>query len=212
MHKAPIDACLKFIAVGVVTLSLVACSASDKTDPVPVQAAGNGVLQAPLKIPLLLDKAGQKIDVAFEIPEPPWGERSRGYFIGLRLLFAPAGVDRIPVIDAHPVAVRVTLHRMEEGEERPVQLVKLTQVSKGYEPYRSEAIPLKDGLARSEGSYSEFSGAPPGTPDASTYVLEFAAPRGDRPGRYRLKLETLDDIPQLRGFKAFLVFEQAPKR
>jgi hypothetical protein len=42
--------------------------------------------------------------------------------------------------------------------------------------------------------------------------LEFAAPRDTSAGRYRLRVETLNDLPALAGFKAFLVLEQGPKR
>jgi hypothetical protein len=204
---------LKALLLGVLTWSLLGCGTASKAGVSGAGEATGEVLQAPLKIPMPLDKAGHKVDVIFDIPEPPQGERSRGYFIGLRLLFAPADPDeRISTIAANPVTVRMTLHRLVGGHEESVQLVKFAQVSKGSQPYRSEALPLKNDSAVSTGVFTEYSGATPGTPDASTYVLEFAAPRGDAPGKYRLRVETLKDIPQLQGFKAFLAFEQSPKR
>ncbi|MDP3884663.1 hypothetical protein [Hydrogenophaga sp.] len=203
---------LKLLLMVVLTWSLLGCGTPVTGGASGARDATGEVLQAPLRIPMPLDKAGHKVDVTFDIPEPPQGERSRGYFIGLRVLFAP-GIGQAQHIDAHPVSVRLTLHRLNGGVDVPVQLVKIADVSKPYEqPRRFVAIPLKGDLANSKGQFSEHSGASPGTPDASTYVLEFAAPQVDSPGKYRLKLETLKNIPQLHGFKAFLAFEQAPRR
>jgi hypothetical protein len=171
------------------------------------------VLTAPLKIPMPLDKAGHKIDVTFDVPPPPKVSHSTGYFLGLRVLFAPSDPNgKIATIDAHPVSVRVTLHRMQDGKEVPVKIWNLVNVAKGYEPSRYEPFSLKDDIAVSRRAFTEYSGAPPGTPDASTYVLEFGGPGEQGPGRYRLRLETLKDIPQLKGFKAFLAYERDPDR
>ena len=170
-----------------------------------------GVLVAPLKIPMPLDKAGHKIDVIFDVPEPPKGERVRGYFLGLRILFAPA-TGQVPLLESHPVKVRVTMHRLQSGSERPVEFVRLERVGSLHGPGQYVPVPIKDDVAVSRGSHTEYSEAPPRTPDASTRVLEFAAPRDSSAGRYRLRVETLDDLPALAGFKAFLAFEQGPKR
>lgn len=169
------------------------------------------MLQAPLKIPMPLDKAGHKIDVVFDVPPPPKVSHSTGYFLGLRVLFAPA-MGQVQHIDAHPVSVRVTLHRLQDGEEISVKIWNRVNVAKGYEPSRFESFSLKDDIAVSRGSFTEYSGAPPGTSDASTYVMTFGGPGERGPGRYRLRLETLKDIPQLKGFKAFLAYERGPDR
>lgn len=197
----------------ILALGLLGCSAvrvDEQPAPAPSEA---GVLVAPLKIPMPLDKAGFKVDVTFDIPPPPRVSHSSGYFLGLRMLFAPADPDRkIATIDAHPVEVRVTLHRLQDGEEIPVRFWNRVDVSKGYEPSRFETFVLKDDVAVSRRLFTEYSGAPPGTPDASTYVMRFGGPEEQSAGRYRLRLETLKDIPQLHGFKAFLAFERAPDR
>lgn len=205
---------VKALLMAVLTWSLLGCGTPSKAGESGEGPATGDVLRAPLKIPMPLDKVGHKVDVTFDIPEPPQGERSRGYFLGLRLLFAPTDPDnRIATIDAYPVSIRVTMHRLEGGVEQPVQFVRLTDVSKPYEqPRRYEAIPLKEDVASTRREFTEYSGAPPGTPDASTKVFGFAAPLVDSPGRYRLRVETLSNIPQARGFKAFLAFEQNPIR
>jgi hypothetical protein len=207
---------LRFLWSTVVALSLLGCAGAGRP---AVTAGGAGgeeigeVLQAPLKIPMPLDQAGHKIDVVFDIPAPPKVSHSSGYFLGLRVLFAPTDPDkRIEMIDAHPVEIRVTLHRLQGRDEIPVRFWNRKEVSKGYEPPRVESFPLKDDIAISRRAFSEHSGAPPGTPDASTYVLRFGGPEEQGQGRYRLRLETLKDIPQLRSFKTFLVFERAPDR
>lgn len=194
-------------------LALVGCSAGGAGAPAAKAVPESGVLTAPLKIPMPLDKAGHKIDVTFDVPPPPKVSHSTGYFLGLRMLFAPADPDgKIATIDANPVFVRVTLHRLQDGKEIPVKIWNRVDVAKGYEPSRFESFSLKDDIAVSSRAFTEYSGAPPGTPDASTYVLEFGGPGEQGPGRYRLRLETLKDIPQLKGFKAFLSYERAPDR
>lgn len=194
-------------------VALVGCSAGGAGVPAAQAVPESGVLTAPLKIPMPLDKAGHKIDVTFDVPPPPKVSHSTGYFLGLRVLFAPSDPDgKIATIDAHPVEVRVTLHRMQDGKEVPVKIWNRVDVAKGYEPSRFESFSLRDGIAISRGSFSEHSGAPPGTPDASTYVVVFGGPGEHGPGRYRLRLETLKDIPKLKGFKAFLAYERGPDR
>lgn len=192
-------------------LALVGCSAVGPGVAATQDSSDAGVLAAPLKIPMPLDKAGHKIDVTFDVPAPPKVSHSTGYFLGLRVLFAPAR-GQVQHIDAHPVSVRVTLHRLQDGKEIPVRFWNGRDVSTGYEPTRIEWLPLEDDIAISRRSFTEHSGAPPGTPDASTYVLRFGGPEEQGQGRYRLRLETLKDIPQLQNFKAFLVFERAPDR
>lgn len=192
-------------------LALVGCSAGGVGAPGAQGGPQGAVLRAPLKIPMPLDKAGYKVDVTFDVPPPPKVSHSTGYFLGLRVLFAPA-MGQVQHIDAHPVSVRVTLHRLQDGIEIPVKIWNRVDVAKGYEPSRFESFSLKDDIAVSRRAFTEYSGAPPGTPDASTYVLEFGGPGEQGPGRYRLRLETLKDIPQLKGFKAFLAYERAPDR
>ena len=203
--------CSRWWCVTALALALAACSAGGTGASTHQGAAEAGVLVAPLKIPMPLDKAGHKIDVTFDVPSPPKVSHSTGYFLGLRVLFAPAK-GQVQHIDAYPVSVRVTLHRLQGGIEIPVKIWNRVDVAKGYEPSRFESFSLKDDIAVSHGSFTEYSGAPPGTPDASTYVLEFGGPGEQGPGRYRLRLETLKDVPQLKGFKAFLAYERGPDR
>jgi hypothetical protein len=205
---------LKAIVSGLLVLGLLGCAAAGGHAPPADSKTGDAaVLQAPLKIPMPLDKAGHKIDVTFDVPAPPKVSHSTGYFLGLRMLFAPADPDgKIATIDSNPVFVRVTLHRLQDGKEIPVKIWNRVDVAKGYEPSRFESFSLKDDIAVSRGAFTEYSGAPPGTPDASTYVLTFGGPGERGPGRYRMRLETLKDIPQLKGFKAFLAYERGPDR
>ncbi|MCB2018863.1 MAG: hypothetical protein KDF54_15360 [Hydrogenophaga sp.] len=202
---------IHYLCVAGMTLPLLACAGSGAATQ--AASADGTVLMAPLKIPMPLDKAGFKVDVTFDVPPPPKVSHSTGYFLGIRMLFAPSDPDKkIATIDAHPVEVRLTLHRLQDGKEVPVKIWNSVAIIKGYESIRYESIALKDDVAVSRGLYSDHSGAPPGTPDASTYVLEFGGPGDKGPGRFRLRLETLKDIPQLNGYKAFLVYERAPDR
>lgn len=193
-----------------VTVILTACTGGAVTAQTPV-GSGEKVMVAPLKIPMPLDKAGHKVDVTFDVPEPQKGERARGYFLGLRILFAPA-TGQVPLLEAHPVKVRVTMHRLQSGFEHPVELGRLERINSFSESGQYAPLPIKHDVAIARGDFTELSDAPPGTPDASTRVMLFAAPRDSAPGRYRLCVETLEDLPLLSGFKAFLTFEQNPKR
>jgi hypothetical protein len=204
---------IRWWCVTALALALGGCSAVGPGVAATQGASDAGVLVAPLKIPMPLDKAGHKIDVTFDVPAPPRVSHSTGYFLGLRVLFAPSDPDgKIATIDAHPVEVRVTLHRLQGSNEIPLKIWNRVDVAKGYEPSRVESLSHKVDNAVSSRAFTEYSGAPPGTPDASTYVLEFGGPGEQGPGRYRLRLETLKDIPQLKGFKAFLAYERAPDR
>lgn len=201
----------RWLCVGGLALALGGCSAGGSGAAAAPGAPATEVPVAPLKIPMPLDKAGHKIDVTFDIPAPPKGEQAPGYFLGLRMLFAPA-TGQVDIFEAHPVSIRVTMHRLEGGVERPVELGRQERVNSFYEPGQFAPFPIKNDVVVARGSFTEYSGAPPGTPDASTRVMLFAAPLDDSTGRYRLHVETLKDLPSLKGVKAFLAFEQSPKR
>ena len=200
------------ISSGLLVLGLLGCAAAGGHATASGSQTGDvAVPQAPLKIPMPLDRAGHKIDVVFDIPEPPAGERARGNFLGLRILFASA-MGQVQLLEAHPVKVRVTMHRLQSGAELPVDFVRLERVGSPHGPGQYVPVPIKDDVAVARGMFSEGSGAAMGTAGASTYVMEFAAPRDSSAGRFRLRVETLNDLPSLVGFKAFLALERAPKR
>jgi len=168
--------------------------------------------QAPLKIPMPLDKAGHKVDVTFELPPLPEGRTAWHHFIGLRVVF-PAGTDEVlDALEAHPVKARIALYRiMDDGQAVQLRLLNKKIVSNLEEhPDRFEVFEIPGGVATARSVATQFSGAPPGTPgDTSTKVLSFTGSDGDKmPGIYRLQVETLEDIPALNGATSFLVYEE----
>jgi len=168
----------------------------------------------PLKIPMPLDKAGYKIDLTFEVPPLPYGQKYLLNLIGLRVLFAP-GIGKVAdAIEEHPVTVRIFLHRIENGKEVEIPLFSRRMISGfGEYPYRFEVFEIAEGKATAKLSYSQHSGAPRGTPDASALVLNLAgAKTAVIPGVYRFQVETLEDIPELSGVTAFFVYEEPLKR
>lgn len=217
-HKTPqgLHHAGRWVTMLALGAGLMACSSTTGEGAAPgavAPAQASALPQAPLKIPMPLDKAGHKVDVTFEVPPLPKGERYRSYFVGLRMLFTPGiGDTRIDVIDQNPVAARLLMHRIEGGKEVPVPLGIRKNVAKPNDFPEYKTFLIADNTASVARYYSDYSGAPPGTPDASTYVMIFAAPQVDSSGVYRLRLETLLDIPQLKGVKGFFVYEEVPKR
>jgi len=169
----------------------------------------------PLKIPMPLDKAGYKVDVTFEVPSSlllKGATNLSHYFIGLRVLFAPGTSNVRIALEEHPVTVRMSLYRIVEGKEVKIPLFDSKVVSGfGEYPKRYEVFEIPEGKATAEIAYSDHSGAPRGTPDASALVLDFPSPDNViTPGVYRIQVETLKDIPALTGVKAFFVYEEFP--
>jgi len=168
----------------------------------------------PLKIPMQLDKAGYKVDVTFEVPPLPRGMTSLNYLIGLRVMFAPGTSNVRIALEENPVTVRISLHRIKGGREVRIPLLVRELVSAfGELPHRYGVFEIPEGKATAKLSYSDPSGAPRGTPDASALVLSFAgAGTAIIPGIYRFQVETLEDIPALSGVTSFFVYEEPLKR
>jgi len=168
----------------------------------------------PLKIPMPLDKAGYKVDVAFEVPPLPRRMTYLSNLIGLRILFTTGNLSLLRALESHPLEVRISLHRIEDGKEVRIPLLDRKRVSGfGEYPYRYETFEIPEGVATASGYYADHSGAPEGTPNGSTRVLNLAgAGTAVTPGVYRFQVETLEDIPALSGFTSFFVYEEYLKR
>jgi len=170
--------------------------------------------RAPLKIPMPLDKAGARVDVTFEVPPPPKGWYAWSYFIGLRVPFTPGTSTVREALQAHPVAARMFLWRIKDGEEVRIPLFSRAKRPAPGQPLRIfDPVELFDGEAVALISAAEHTDDPPGTPDASTLVMSLASGKGDGyPGVYRLQFELLEDIPELSGMTSFLVYEETRQR
>ncbi|WP_156468861.1 hypothetical protein [Cephaloticoccus capnophilus] len=168
----------------------------------------------PLKIPMPLDKAGYKVDVTFEVPPLPRRMTYLSHLIGLRILFTTGDLNLLRALEAHPVEVRLSLHRIEDGREVRIPLRDRKRVSGfGEYPRRYEIFEIPEGKATASLYYAEHFGAPQGTPNGSTMVMNLAgAGTAVTPGVYRFQVETLEDIPALSGFTSFFVYEKYLKR
>lgn len=187
---------------GLVGSGLSACS---QTHGPSTDAAAPGQPSIPVVLPMPVDKAGHTVQTEFWIP--PKADGYRGFYAGLRVPFAPGDdAGRIPLIDSHPVRMRLTLHRIDEGRFEPVIFGISVRVSGPHEPGEFEPRKLLDGVAVSKRAYSSHSGMPQGTPDASFYQLNLAGTGKLAPGQYRLEATVLEEQPALRGLPVFLTF------
>ncbi len=160
--------------------------------------------QAPIKLPIPLDKAGYKVDTTFWFidPDPP-----RAYFVGLNIPFTAGDGRRIELIDAHPVKAKVTLHRIEEGGgETKMVLEAPVKISKPEEPYKSEWRPLPDDEANSRRTRS-YGSDDKTKIDGATYELRFGSAGTLAQGQYRLQVELLEENPALKDMPAYLVVD-----
>jgi len=212
---------VSYLAAFAATAGVAGCGPEVSSQGVDAAAAATDEQHAelprpPIKIPMPLDKAGAKVDVTFEVPPPPKGRWRWSYFVGLRVLFAPGTSDVQLALEKHPIPVRIFLSRIEkDGEEVPIPLFSSTKRRPAVGPLYpgDEVLELPDGEAFATLDYVQHSGAPLSTPDASALVLSFASGHVDgRAGVYRLRVETLEDIPALSGITSFLVYEENPKR
>lgn len=196
--------CIRALAiVGLVGSGLTACGQTPNPDA--AAAAPSGQPSIPVVLPMPVDKAGHTVQTEFWIP--PKADGYRGFYAGLRVPFAPGDdAGRIPLIDSHPVKVRLMLHRIDEGRFEPVIFGISVRVSGPHEPGEFEPRKLLDGVAVSKRAYSSHSGMPRGTPDASFYQLNLAGTGKLAPGQYRLEATVLEDQPALRGLPVFLTF------
>ncbi|MEZ5644355.1 MAG: hypothetical protein R3E94_10990 [Burkholderiaceae bacterium] len=188
---------------GLVGSGLVACNPNQV--PPPDRAAVHDKPTIPVLIPMPVDQAGHRIQTEFWIF--PKDDGYDGFYAGLRVPFAPGDdAGRIPLIDSHPVKVRLALHRIDEGRFEPVIFGISVDISGPYDPGEFVSRKLMDGVAVSRRAYSSHSGKPRGTPDASFYQLILAGASKLSPGQYRLEATVLDDQPALQGLPVFLTF------
>jgi len=133
---------------------------------------------------------------------------------GVKRPFLTEKPDQLRALEAHPLEVRISLHRIEGGREVRIPLLDRKMVSGfGEYPYRFETFEIPEGTATASKYYAEHSGAPKGTPNGSTMVMNLAgAGTAVTSGVYRFQVETLEDIPALSGFTSFFVYEEYLKR
>lgn len=160
--------------------------------------------EVPLIRPLDLDRAGQIVDLQFELP-PPGPNAAPTLMIGFRTESpdAEAGVAVTSQLLQADLPAKVRLLRVTEGSIATVPLSRPTG-----EPGEWIALP-PDGAVPGVTVTSvdmpllEEAGLLDST-DFQTY-FKFAAANQIEPGHYRLTVELMDDHPEFQGQKAELL-------
>ena len=161
-------------------------------------------IEVPLVRPLDLDKAGQTVDLQFELP-PPGPNAAPTLMIGFRTESPDAedGIALTRQLLQADLPAKVRLLRVTEGSIATVPLSRPTG-----EPGEWIALP-PDGavpgvtVTSVDTSLLEEAGLLDST-DVQNY-FKFAAANQIEPGHYRLTIELMGDHPQFKGQKAELL-------
>jgi len=200
-------------------LSIGACSngsapktkeGSGETSASTLQAPA-GISTVPVMLPFPVDKAGHELTTEFWVPPPEKGQRNRGFYVGLRMLFTAGDPDgRISLVDNKPIQVKVHLRHIDGDKEVPVVLRVGEWIQTGPSPMDRHIVAreLSDGVATSEGTHSGHSALAPGTPNGMYYQMFLGVPAQRPPGQYRLTARVLHDQPSLQGVPMFLTVRE----
>lgn len=152
--------------------------------------------EAPLVRPISLDRAGEVVNLEFELP-PPTENASSRLLVGIRVVApdAPTGIKRSDEIIRAQLSARVRLLRVEETSITQVALFRNT-------PDLQNRIAVGDdglvpGVTSSDVERTQLEGV--GLADASRFYdgLLLAGAEDAKPGYYRLSVELQQDHPQL---------------
>jgi hypothetical protein len=190
-----------------VLAGLAACGREAETAKPRVEANKESAAmrtEVPLTRPIALDKAGEVVNVEFELP-PPGRNASPMLMLGFRTESpdAEAGVAVTSQLLQADFPAKVRLLRVTEGSIATVPLSRPTG-----EPGEWIALP-PDGavpgvtVTSVDMSLLEEAGLLDST-DFQSY-FKFAAANQIEPGHYRLTVELMDDHPEFQGQKAELL-------
>lgn len=152
--------------------------------------------EAPLTRPVSLVKAGEVVNLEFELP-PPVGSASSTLLLGLRVVApdAEVGIKRSSEIIRSQPSARVRLLRIEEGSVTQVPLFRNTPDLKSRVDVGLDGV--VPGVTSSDVERTQL-GATGLIDEASFYdVMLLAGVQDARPGHYRLTVEFQGDHPQL---------------
>lgn len=195
-------------ALTLLAVAGVAACGQGEQGPQPVQPVSKEDAlvrnEAPLVRPISLDRAGEVVNLEFELP-PPTENASSTLLVGIRVVApdAPTGIKRSDEIIRAQLSARVRLLRVEETSITQVALFRNT-------PDLQNRIVVGDdglvpGVTSSDVERTQLEGV--GLVDASRFydVLLLAGAEDAKPGHYRLTVELQQDHPQLGSQPAQLL-------
>jgi hypothetical protein len=192
-----------FILFSALTLftaaSLAGCGRTEQPVQTEPQASKENAAmrsEAPLIRPVVLDKAGEVVNLEFELP-PPIENASSTLLLGLRVVApdAETGIRRSSEIIRSQLPARARLLRIEEGSITQVPLFRNTPDLKDRVAVGVDG--LIPGVTSSDVERTQLI-ATGLTNEALFYdVMLLAGVQDAQPGHYRLTVELQGDHPQL---------------
>jgi hypothetical protein len=189
-------------------LVLLTACAPHKTAP----KAGN----FPVVVPFALDRKGSTVTVEFELPDArdPYLEASalRPVFIGVRRVEKKGQGEadlkkwmrHNDYMERNPVPVRLVLQRWEQGKWQPAamqeehRIILQTEPSRyWYEPIAANGIVPR--LTPADPDHTELIAIGQRKEDKAYATFEWARIVPPTPGRYRLRVENLQEHTAIRG-------------
>lgn len=154
--------------------------------------------EVPLTRPLSLSKAGEVINVEFELP-PPGPNAYASLMLGLRIARADAATARALSfkLSKSEVAAKVRLIHVQEGAITTVPLIRnLPNLRDRVEVAPDGSVP---GLINSGVDTTMLEDAGLLNPALHYHVMKFATAENVQPGHYRLTIDLDSDHPELQN-------------
>lgn len=203
MHIAPVPP-LRTVALAVALLMLLGCAAQPPPPPPKVLTAEEAAARTvvPLTRPIALDKAGQIVNLEFELP-PAGADLAPAVLIGLRVAGDEESAEKARwLLNGYDLMAKVQLFRKGSATDVRVPLKRYDVSARRVVQLDPEGLvpqtivlspapwPLQDaGLVSPALHYASLGLA--FVPDAT-------------PGQYRLSIDLLEDRPELKDLNAEL--------
>ena len=196
MHIAPVPP-LRTVALAIALLMLLGCAAQPPPPPPKVLTAEEAAVRTvvPLTRPVALDKAGQIVDLEFELPPEGVGLVPQ-VFLGVRVFGdAEAVSEAQTLLNGERFLAKVRLFRRHDGTDQELPLTRYDSVDRRFVPLDSEGL-VPETLAISP-ALAPLEAA--GLIDSNLHyrALSLALLPEARAGMYRLTIELLEDRPDL---------------
>ncbi|MGY8565245.1 hypothetical protein L0938_17750 [Paracidovorax citrulli] len=154
--------------------------------------------EVPLTRPLSLSKAGEVVNVEFELP-PPGPNAYASLMLGLRIARADAESSTalsFKLVESK-VAAKVRLIRVQEGAITTVPLIRnLSNLRDRVEVAPDGSVP---GLTNSGVDTTMLEEAGLLDPALHYHIMKFATAENVQPGHYRLTIDLDSDHPELQN-------------
>jgi hypothetical protein len=160
--------------------------------------------EVPLTRPIALGKAGEVVNVDFELP-PPGPNASSALILGFRTesLDSDSGIALTENVLRGGLAAKVRLLRVEEGAVEMVPLSRVTPDLREWVAVPADGSVPGVTVTTPDSTLLEAAGL-----TSSTFyqkVFKFAVALNAKPGHYRLTVELTSEQPELKNEKAELL-------